>query len=310
MYMKINNFIEFIMESKGISDICVEYKDIIWIDIGNYIKTNNVNLKIFTYDFNNEKFLIKNLIIELSFNDYKENVCNAKFIGSNSKIKDNIFYSPKIELNIHYNKLDEEFLTYIESVLLHELLHCYQMYKQNNKKIPSYWQYGNVLSQVRGNISKYNNIDINNIMDLLYYSLEHEMNAQLHQYYDYLLKNKKYLKINKIENELRNYIIPINIDDKFISLLKYIIKHFKNSLDTNSPNNNYKKNINNSLWSYELTDKNIESFLKNLKNYFTNCADYILSKKRQIIRKIKNDEHIDYSMKLSETDTFFKLIND
>jgi hypothetical protein len=300
------------MESKGISDICVQYKDIIWKNINDYIKNNinNLELKIFIFNFNNDKFLINNLVLEFSFREENDNICNAKFIGSNSRIKDNIFYSPKIEFKIYYKQIDDEFLTYIESVLLHELLHCYQMYKQNNKRIPSYWQYGSVLSQVRGNILKYNNEDINHIMDLLYYSLEHEMNAQLHQYYDYLLKFKKYRKINKIENELRNYIIPINIDDKFISLLKYIITHFKNSLNVNSPNNNYKKNINNSLWSYELTDKNVVSFLKNLKNYFTNCADYINSKKRQIDRKIKNDEHIDYTMKLSETDIFFKLIND
>lgn len=306
------NFIEFIMESKGISDVCVEYKDIIWKDINHYIinRYNDLNLKIFIYNFNNDKFFINNLVIEFSFREEKENICNAKFIGSNAIIKDNIFYSPKIEFKVYYKTIDDDFLTYIESVLLHELLHCYQMFKQKNKSIPSYWQYGNILSQVRGNVLKYNNKDINHIMDLLYYSLEHEMNAQLHQYYDYLRKFKKYSKINKIENELRTYNSPINIDDKFISLLKYIIQHFKNSLDVNSPNNNYKKNIDNSLWSYELTDKNVESFLGNLKSYFTDCANYISSKKRQIDRKIKNDEHIDYTMKLTDEDIFFKLIND
>lgn len=308
--MEIKNFIEFILESKGISDICLEYKNIIWKNFYSKMKSiisSGDNYGQLSFNFNNDQFKIYNLIIEINMNSYKENICNAKFIGKKIMFKDNTFYNPKIEFDIYYLKFNKNFFNYIESTILHELLHCYQMYKLNGKKIPSYWQYGSKLSKIRGDLYKLENDDINHIIDLLYYSLEHEMNAQLHQYYDYLLKNEEYERIFSIENSLRNYEIP-NINKELINSLKEIIKTFNNSLLLNSPNNNYSNNINKSLWSYNLNEYNIESFLRNLKKYFTNSANYLSKKIRQINRKVENWEHIDYTMLLTENEIFYNIL--
>ena len=84
---------------------------------------------------------------------------------------------------------------------------------------------------------------------------------------------------------------------------------FNKSLKINTPNNNYTKNIDNSLWSYKLSEDNIDSFLVNLKNYFNNCSNFLDKKINQINRKIKNYEHIDYSMTISDIEIFYNIIN-
>ena len=136
--MKIKNFIEFILESKGISDVCILYKEVIWKDFIIKLKDiidKNQNYGVLQYNFNNSEFRINNLIISIKPIKYKENICNGKYQGNNTIISDNIFYNGIIEFNILYNDLDNNFLNYIESVLLHELLHCYQRYKLNGKKM-------------------------------------------------------------------------------------------------------------------------------------------------------------------------------
>ena len=308
--MRVKNFIEYILESKGISDICMEYKNNIWEDFYNKIKeillrTNDNNYGNITYNFNNNEFIVNNLMIDIYINKYDENICNARFIGSNSIVKNNIFYNPRIEFKIYYKKFNKQFFRYIESILLHELLHCYQMYKLENKKMPNSWQYGSILSKLRNGIQSKNN-DIDKIIDLIYYSLDHEINAQLHQYYDHILNGQEYNKIFDIKNSLRDYIIPSNINKEFIDLIKKLVFNYKNSLKTKSPNINF--NNNKSLWSYDLDNNNIESFLRKLKRYFTNSANYLDKKIKQIDKKLENYEHIDYSMKLTEEQIFHRII--
>ena len=310
--MKVKNFIEFLLESKGISDVCMSYKNTIWKDF--IVKLKDIIDKkqdygVLIYNFNNQEFKINNLIISIKPIKYKENICNGKYQGSNTIIKNSIFYNGIIEFNILYNDLNKDFLNYIESVLLHELLHCYQRYKTNGKKIPSYWQYGNILSTLRKELDNYNNDDLDKIINLLYYSLEHEMSAQLHQYYDFMLKGKKYERIFDIKKSLEEYKIPNKIDNNFMIGLITIVYHFNKSLKLNTPNNNYTKNIDNSLWSYKLSEDNIDSFLVNLKNYFNNCSNFLDKKINQINRKIKNYEHIDYSMTISDIEIFYNIIN-
>ena len=145
--------------------------------------------------------------------------------------------------------------------------------------------------------------DLDQIVNLLYYSLEHEMSAQLHQYYDFMLKGERYEKIFDIKKSLKDYKIPNEINNDFMKGMITIIYYFNNSLKSNTPNNN------NSLWSYKLSENNIDSFLVNLKNYFNDCSDFIDRKINQINRKLKNYEHIDYSMKLSDIEIFYNIID-
>ena len=305
--MRIKSFVEYILESKGISDICLEYKNIIWklfYDKMKEVLSNGNYSGQIIFSFKDEQFKIVNLMININLYDHFENICNAKFNGTKTSIRNNIFYNPIIEFDIYFKKFNKQFFRYIESIILHELLHCYQMYKLENKKMPNSWQYGSILSKLRYSIREKDS-DIDKIIDLIYYSLDHEINAQLHQYYDYILKNEEYDKIFHIENELRNYKIPNKVSDDFIFLMKIIIKNYNNSLESKS---SYTGIQNKSLWKYDLNKNNIESFLRSLKKYFTNSANYLSKKIRQINRKVENFEHIDYTMLLTENEIFYKII--
>ena len=280
-------------ESKGISDSCEKITNSIWNVIeDDIIKTNNIS-KTFTYS--EDDFKLKDIQIDFIFYKYKENSCSAITDLKNSVIENNYLLNTKILFNVKYHIIDDAFLYYIKSVIFHEILHVFQNYnlKTNDKFRPESFSIGSIIPQIRSHIkTKY----VSYILDILYYSLSHELSAQLHQYYIYKIDDREYKRLDEIKNLLTNFKTKeLNIDES--NELVYVKKHILNSIKYFTNNKNYKKDIESSIWN-----KNNEDFLNGLSNLIKYKLKWIDKK----VKLINTKENIDYS----ETFTYYGDLQD
>lgn len=291
----MKNFENFILESKGISTICITYRNTIFKDLEkSLISFDNINQKIyqdvqtFRYNLNDSAFPITNLIIVLNLYKYKENICNALSDVKNSIVLNNNIDSLRINFDIYINKLDYDFKFKIKSILLHELVHCYELYniKIKNKSRPVSWSIGSILPFLRKTIK---NKEVLNILDLLYKSIKNEAASQLHQYYDYKKDGKEYSEINDIINKLKSFKVD-NISDDFIKDLELVRYHIFNSLKHEKNNINYLKDLDKSFWNKSINKENVNNFISDLKDLFNSSARYI-EKKIILINKNLSEAH-------------------
>jgi hypothetical protein len=274
-------------ESKGISDSCEKITNLIWNDVEIDIMDSNNISKEFT--FSEDDFKLSNIQIEFNFNLGEKNICNAITNLKDSVIEDNYLKSTKIFFNIEYNKIDESFLYYIKSVIFHEILHVFQYYNLNinNKFRPESFSIGSIIPQIRKHIkTKY----ISYILDILYYSLSHELSAQLHQYYIYKIDGREYKRLNDIKNLLSNFKIKNNLDNDEMVELDYLKYHILNSIKYFTNNKNYKKDIEDSIWN-----KNNVEFLNGLSNLIKYKLKWIDKK----IKLINSKQKVDYNETLT-----------
>lgn len=280
-------------ESKGISDSCEKVTNFIWDDIeDDIINTNNISKK-FTYS--EVDFKLKNIQIDFNFIGNRENSCGAITDLKNSVIEDSYLLNVRILFNVKYSIIDDAFLYYIKSVIFHEILHVFQEYnlKINDKFRPESFSIGSIIPQLRGIIkTKY----VSYILDILYYSLSHELSAQLHQYYIYKIDDREYKKLDEIKNLLNNFKIK-ELDSDESNELEYVKKHILGSIKYFTNNKNYKKDIKSSIWN-----KNNEDFLIGLSNLIKYKLKWIDKK----IKLIDSKKMIDYS----ETFTYYGDLED
>ncbi len=279
-------------ESKGISDSCERITNSIWNDIENdIINTNNISR---SFNYSEDDFKLRDIQIDFIFTKDKENSCGAITDLKNSEIEDNYLLNTKILFNVKYHIIDDAFLYYIKSVIFHEILHVFQNYnlKTNDKFIPESFSIGSIIPQIRSHIkTKY----ISYILDVLYYSLSHELSAQLHQYYIYKIDDREYKRLDDIKNLLTNFKIK-ELDSDESKELDYVKKHILNSIKYFTNNKNYKKDIESSIWN-----KNNEELLNGIYNL-------IKQKLKWIDKKIKliNNKKINYN----ETFTYYGDLQD
>ena len=191
-------------ESKGISDSCEKITNSIWDDIENdIINSKSSNLK---FDIDELDFKCKNIILNYKILNGDINTCDAQTILKESEIVDEYLTNLVININIVFKEFDDEFIYYIKSVLLHELLHIFQHYNilSGNKFRPESFSIGSIIPQLRNVVkTKYGSY----ILDILYYSLSHELSAQIHQYYLYKVNYKYYKRIFDIRDLDRKSVV-------------------------------------------------------------------------------------------------------
>lgn len=286
--LKYKNF----NESKGISDSCEKVLYELWNLIEDDIlrfKNNKIIYNIDEYDFK-----VKDLKLEYSIKKSKNRFCYGATLVKETKIEEGSLINSKINLNIEIDFIDDEFIYYVKSVLLHELLHLFQHYNilKGNKFRPETFSIGSILPQLRKMVNtKYGEY----FLDILYYSLPHELSAQLHQYYLYKLKNKEYKKIEQILNLLKNFKNKklTQEEENDISLIK---KHLLNSINFYTDNKNYLSNSNKSLWTIDNNGVFLDEFLKLLDKRikWVNKKIILINKKLTF-----TEEDIDYSEYIS-----------
>lgn len=279
-------------ESNGISDSCEKITNKIWDDMQFDIKKSNNISRRFT--FLEDDFKLKDIEINFIFNKDKENTCVAITELKNSKIENKYLLNSKVLFNVKYYIIDDGFLYYIKSVIFHEILHVFQSYnlKINNKFRSESFSIGSIIPQIRINIkTKY----VSYILDILYYSLSHELSAQLHQYYIYNIDGRKYKRLDEIKNLLTNFKIK-ELDNDDSKELDYVKYHILNSIKYFTNNKNYKKDIDSSIWV-----KSNEEFLNDLSSLIKYKLKW-LDKKIKLINKKK----VDYN----ETFTYYGDLKD
>lgn len=280
-------------ESKGISDSCEKITNQIWNDIeSDIIDSNNISKK---FTFSEEDFKLKDIQIDFIFNKGLVNTCNAITDLKNSKIEEDYLKYTKILFNVKYHIIDDAFLYYIKSVIFHEILHVFQNYnlKINDKFRPESFSIGSIIPQLRNSIkTDY----VSYILDILYYSLSHELSAQLHQYYIYKIDGREYKRLDEIKNLLTNFKIK-KLDEQESKELDYVKNHILKSIKYFTNNKNYNKDIDSSIWN-----KNNEEFLNGLFNIIKYKLNWIDKK----IKLINNKEKIDYN----ETFTYYGDLQD
>lgn len=280
-------------ESKGISDSCEKITNSIWCDIEEDIIDSNSISKKFT--FFEDDFKLKDIQIDFIFSKDVINTCNAITDLKNSTIEGKYLFNTKILFNVRYYIIDESFLYYIKSVIFHEILHVFQNYnlKINDKFRTESFSIGSIIPQIRNNIkTKY----ISYILDILYYSLSHELSAQLHQYYIYKIDGREYKRLDEIRNLLTNFKIR-ELDSEESSELDYAKYHILNSIKYFTNNKNYKKDIDSSIWN-----KNNKEFINGLSNLIMHKLKWIDKK----IKLINNKKTVDYN----ETVTYYGDLED
>lgn len=284
--VKYNNF----NESKGISDSCEKalYKiwDLIEDDILKFKSTSIL------YDISETDFNVNKLKIDVLINKSSERRCDGECNLKRSKIINNQLINTSISLDIKIDDIDDKFIYYIKSVLLHELLHIFQHYNilKGGKFRPESFSIGSIIPQLRRSVNtKYGEY----LLDILYYSLTHELSAQLHQYYLYKVNNEDYGKIKQIMNFLKNF--NTNIEDGDNYDIHFIKSHIKNSVKFYTNNNKYLSDIEKSLWSVD--DNTL--FLKELKSIVDNRLKWVDKKIKLIDSKINESKIIRYDKLIS-----------
>lgn len=287
----LNNYNTYLLERKSISDSCEILQETISKDLHNIlINFNNINLSNeFTYELSENDLKLDNIKVIFNLYKYKENVCNSVARFNNSKMSNDILSNIEIVLDIYISDKDEIYFNdYIDSVILHECLHIFQYYNisKNNKFRSSSWSIGVILSQFRNNFkSDY----INNIIELLYKTLSHEIDAQIHQYYYFSKIGKKYNKIFDNIKDIEKFNIKklSNIEEIELNLLKDKIYQ---SIYYYSKNKKYIKKLNKSIWKETNNDK----FLIDLKELFDIRLKYIKSKISSVDNRI-NEGNLEFS---------------
>lgn len=274
-------------ESKGISDSCDKVLYKVWNLIEDDIllkKENTISVNI-----DEEDFKVKELKLKYSITNSEDKNCYGITDVKNSKIEENYLINSKIELNINIDEFNDEFIYYIKSVLLHELLHIFQHYNvlNGNKFRPESFSIGSILQQLRKNVNtKYANY----FLDILYYSLPYELSAQLHQYYLYKIDKREYEKIEQILTLLKNFKIKsLSTDEN--SDISFIKKHILNSIKFYTDNKNYLSNVDKSLWN--ISDNSL--FLAEFKKLINKRIKWIDKKILLINNKIISKNDIKYN---------------
>ena len=280
-------------ESKGISDSSEKITNSIWDDIeSDIINSKAISKKL---SFIEDDFKIKDIQIKIDITKGEENLCNALSDLKVSKIEDGTLVGAKMSFDIRYKEMDDPFLYYIKSILFHEILHLFQNYnlKLNGKFRPESFSIGSIIPQLRQGIkTKY----IEYILDILYYSLSHEISAQLHQYYMYKKSNKEYKKIEEIKNLLSNFKVKkLNKDEE--NELEYVKNHILGSIRYFTDNKKYKKDILGSIWS-----KNNDDFLIDLYDLIDKKLKWIDKKVKLINSKL--------GINYNETFTYYGKLED
>jgi hypothetical protein len=273
-------------KSKGISDSCEKILNkiftIIESDIVNLLP-NEIN-----FDIDEPDFKCKNISLKYNISKGDENLCNAQTHLKESKLINGYLSDLYINIDIIYKKLDDEFIYYIKSVLLHELLHIFQHYniKIKNKFRPESFSIGSIIPQLRDIVrTKYGNY----ILDILYYSLSHELSAQIHQYYLHKINYREYKRIFDIKNIIDNFkISKLNKDEEWDIIL--IKKHIVGSINYLSSNKNYKNDIDKSIWN----ESDIYVFLEKFKKLMEYKFKWINKKINLVNKKIEDDKVIRY----------------
>jgi len=203
----MNNYKNFIAESKGISNTVIDYTNTLM----NIYKSNKLCKK--TVDLKNRDLPLYSLSVIFEQDLIWKGCSNYE----NSKLLDNKLYY----VTIHIFVKDEENLTEIRNILVHELAHIlvyYNILKATRKP----------KNQILDIVNKYKNkYDFIYFFNLVYLSTDDEINANIHNVYTHILKITA-----KDKNIIREHLEEHDVYLYSLNMMNFNTEHFlKNNMN-------------------------------------------------------------------------------
>lgn len=258
-------------ESRGIPNILKSVSN----ELFNII-TNGVNN--YVYDYSYENFNVSGTI-NISSSDFSTIYAVSKFgIFYNGKMKQT---SIDIKLPNNYDHSD------LKRVILHELLHIYEVYNRikSGSKTDLQWRLSNELMKIRGN---YKDRFIQDLTYMIYLSLDHEINSRVAEVYSILMDKKSFNKdelffelektsawiySTKLENfNFRNYEVDYD------ALIDFLIK-----LNTKIKNTNF------NVFIIPESKADCNKILKHWQYIFKKASKKLKNKLKKVVNEVIND---------------------
>lgn len=281
----LKKYNDFLTEGRGISDLIKQYSVIIL----DYLKENEYKQIL---EFNYSQLPLIDLRVNFNIsNDY-----HGLFDPSFSYLKDNKLYNIVINIEIPEKYDDIKIL----GILSHELTHVKEFYEIDLKnltlKVKIHPIHIDIKQINKEFIKQYSTFD--NFYDLIYLSVDDEMNARIAQLYHYLYefknKDKDFLFEKVKEHKNWEYVEMLkNFDSvKFIEYNINKISRLGLEKITIDLIEKFKdKNLNKRSKMLTFIDKNlsIEDFYNEWKNYFNKKADQHIERIKYQIKEVIED---------------------
>lgn len=270
----------YLYEGRGIPTFLKNEID----NIFNIIK-NDLSKQSYFFNLDYENIKLKNLNIFL----IKEN--RTDVYGSSTFGELESYFLVNAKIIIRYNSFNEK---EIKRVLLHELIHIYEIYKRiinkTDKKLQ--WQSINYLQKIRNKYSE--DIFLSNFILMLYISSDHELNAIVGQLYSILIE------LRTTDNELLNKELKTTKTYKrFLDLQNFNFKNFNINYDKCieffKEYHTYLKTISDKNFKLFKTPNNKEDIIILLDRYqklFNKKSIYLENKISKLINEVINDVNI------------------
>jgi len=251
---------------------------------------NNIDLKkSYNNDITESDFMLKNLTINYNNKERNDIYAYASFGIYSTEYERGVFNeylkNSKIEIYLIFDNYD---ILDLKRVILHELLHIYEIYQRcknkSNKDLD--WFVNNEIMKIRKKYADDN--FLSNLMYIIYLSNKQEINARVAETYtiliddrnndknyllDKLKKTQSWQKMLEIKNfNYKNYKIDFNKCEVFFTELnnivnKKLIKHFK-------------------IYEIPKSEKDIITILNNYQILFNKRTKYFENKLTKIIDEV------------------------
>lgn len=297
-----------INEEFGISKVNKLYTNIIYNMFEDY------KYGEFTVDLENTDLPLNNCLIKIIESDKYKGISNPTY----TTIKDDILYNMIFEFEINKKFVVK---TKIKEIISHEINHCIEYYKFNNKKSininvqktpnyilirKSFKEFDTLLTDEinrNNNLTKLKNQNtFDKFNSLIYYSLDTEYNARISQLYQYLKsfnsKNYKYL-LTQLHNSptfsFYQQLETFNSENFVNEMINLIDKNLFLKL-TNNLNEKLIENNVNTVNGYNfikiITEREIYNYYKKWENIFKIKNKKHMKKMKRIIIEIMIDDEL------------------
>jgi hypothetical protein len=263
-----------IVESRGIPNILKNLLPDIFNKVINNINTKN----IISFDFDYDNFKIQSLFVDII-----NKPINTIYATSQFGIFDGQYLkSPIIKIYLDIDNFDE---INLKRVILHELLHIYEIFQRikNKSKKSLQWDLNQILLKIRDKYS--DDKFLNDFIYLIYLSLDQEINARIAETYSILMES--------------------NTDDynTLISLIKntesWKYKNYLNDFDANKYNidqDKLKNFFDELIKEFSKKSINFKLYNKNNLNYWTSLFKQKSKKYEQKLFKLIDEVINDVKM--------------
>jgi len=268
----------FLFEGKGIPNILKNIYDGIYDDISKDFS------KIQKYTIDEIDLKIRVLSVECHNIDTTGTCVGNSVTGL---IEQKFLISPKIDLSFNFNENNEE---EIKRVILHELLHIYEIYQRiiNDSKKQLQWQ-TNILQNLR---EKYKNDDfLSDLILIIYLTSDQEIGARITETYNILI-NERTDNINKLINILNSSASTQRIKEikKFITSIKeYKIDYNRCTEFFKEFNSLVKTDKTFNIFSIPENNKDVDKIIKNYLILFDKKIKYFRQKLLKLIDEVVID---------------------